>query len=369
MARRANGEGTLYRLPDGRWRVSITVKVDGQSRRISRVRQKRSDAVAVLAELRAQVPSMSARPAAMTITDVTGKWMALHVERKTGRSTQDTYRRTVKNHIAPRIGDVLLRKLTALKVEEWVAEMERDKVKSRARQYAFQTLRTALNFAIHPMGVLQFNPCDKLATPEHESRKIHPFEETEVRAIMQESAESRWEAFYSIAFGCGLRWGEMAALTWQQLDMESGLVHIDRQLLDVAGICTVEKPKTKSSIRTVAVPTSTRDALRRHKAILMKAGHAAGELVFPNTVGRHLCRANFHDEVWSTMLGLLGLAQRGVHHCRHTFATMSLSSGVSVADVAKALGHSSPAMTYKVYAHALKSNSRATADAMDRLIG
>lgn len=369
MTRRANGEGTLYRLPDGRWRVSITVRENGVTRRISRVRQKRADAVAVLAELRAQVPSMSSRPADMTVGDVVAKWLELHVDRKTGRSTQDTYHRSAKNHILPRIGDVPLRKITALKVEEWIAEMERDRVKSRARQAAYQHLRTAMNYGVHPMGVIQFNPCDKIATPEHTPRKIHPFEAAEVRAILQETSGTRWEAFFSVAFGCGLRWGEMAALTWEQVDLDAGLLTVDRQILDVAGVRTIEKPKSKASIRTVAIPVATRAALRRHKAVLMREGHAGKPLVFPNTIGGNLCRANWHAEVWSILLALLGISQRGVHHTRHTFATMSLASGVPVADVAKALGHSSPAMTLKVYAHALQSNSRATADAMDRFIG
>lgn len=366
MARRANGEGSIYKLPNGKWRVSVTIRENGVQRRVYRVCAKRHLAVDKLAELRGNPPEQAA---AGTMEEVIRSWLRMHVDRKTSANTQSTYHASAEKHVIPRVGKLKIAKFSPRQVEEFLIAMETDAVGPRAAQMAFQTLRAAMSYAVHPLGVIPRNPCSLISKPSHERKAIQPFELDQMKEILAVANGGRWHAMLTLAFGCGLRFGELAGLHWEQVDFEAKRITIDRQLRDVRGVREMAKPKTSSGVRDVALPVAAINALREHRALMMKEGLAGCAIVFPNTIGGFLCRANWSKEVWTPLLASLEIPQRGIHHARHTFATFCLSKGDPIADVAKALGHASGATTMRTYSHALKSNARATADTMDRMLG
>lgn len=368
MSRRANGEGTIYQLPDGRWRVTVSVRVAGSLKRLSRTRRKRADCVAILPELRGMLTGMPTGDPAGTLGNYLARWLATVVRPHLAANTYEAYERAVRLHVTPRMGNVRLAKLCPLHIEEFKAAMMADRVKPRAAQAAFQSLRAAMTYAVYPLQIIKANPCNGIKVPRHTKRTMRPFEAAEMRLILEDSEGTRWHALYAIAFGCGLRIGELFALEWSDIDWDKGQISVNKQACDHAGAIVVKKPKSKSSIRTVEMPATVKRSLRNHRAIQMQSGLAGCQLLFPTLHGQHLGRANFHSDEWKLRLARCGLAHRGFHNTRHTFATLSLLAGVNAAVVARALGHCSPAITHGVYSHVLPSSEGAAAIAMERLL-
>jgi integrase len=366
--RRANGEGSVYRLKDGRWRVSVSVRVAGKLHRISRTRRKRADCVALLDELRGKIgQSNSVRAASGTLAAYLDGWLANTVQPHLAANTFDSYERAVRLHVKPRLGTAKLAKLSPLHIEEFKAAMKADAVGPRAAQAAFQALRAALAHAVYPLRILPMNPCDGLKPPSHAKRKMRPFEASEMRLILEDTHRTRWHALYAVAFGCGLRIGELLGLEWDDVDWHANTITVNRQLLEKSGRMKLGKPKTRSSVRTIQLPANVKTALREHRALQSNKGLADCPIVFPTKSGKHLARSNFQHDEWTLRLARCGLGHRPFHNTRHTFATLTLLAGVPVAVVAKVLGHSSPAITYSVYSHTVPSMDSAAANAMERL--
>ena len=86
---------------------------------------------------------------------------------------------------------------------------------------------------------------------------------------------------------------------------------------------------------------------------------------FCNEVGGYLNYYNFVDRIWNRAIEVSGLRKRTIHDLRHTYATLRLSKGDSLAEVSKEMGHSSPDITYKYYYKWLPKESRSNIDELD----
>lgn len=371
MSRRANGEGTIYQLTNGSWRGIVSVRVNGVLHRKSIVRKKRASVVALLEDIKRKLSGVGTSIDQQgTLGEFLTAWVSTAVKNEMRENTYRSYERAIRLHINPRIGAVKLAKLTPLHIEKFKQDVVAENVGSRARQVAFQVLMCGLDYAVHPMRLIASNPCANVKPPKHATKTMKPFEAEEAKRIIDDAAGTRWAAFYSVAFGCGLRAGELFGLKWSDIDWTAATVSIQRQALDHSGIITLAVPKTKHSIRTINVPKVVMSALREHRSIQFRQGLASDDqLVFPNLKGGPMCRANFYTDEWKLRLVRCCLEHRGVHNTRHTFATLALLAGVPVAVVSKCLGHSSPAITMQVYAHCLPSAEKGAAVAMDRLLG
>ncbi len=138
----------------------------------------------------------------------------------------------------------------------------------------------------------------------------------------------------------GLRWGEIIALTPDDVDHELGLVDVNKAW------CAVSKrlkgPKSLSSIREVVVHPDGMPALER-------AWYSSGEFMFEKRGGGRLEQGNFYTNVWSGARKRAGLTWR-FHDLRHTYATLLIKSGLDQLSVSAMLGHSKPSVTYDIYA-------------------
>lgn len=366
VRRKANGEGTIYRLPDGRWRVTVSVKTPGGLTRISRVRQRHADCVALLPELRAQVGGTGAVNSNSTVGEYLRQWLAI-TKRQVASQTFVSYSNCI-DHAAKRIGHIRLLRLTPVHLEQFKEAMATDAIGPRVSQLTFQVLRMALGQAVYPLRLLKSSPCEGLKTPRHTRRDMQPFEQHEMQKIIASAKDTRWHALYVLAFGTGMRAGELFGLRWSDIDTKGAKLSVNLQAL-TRGERRLAQPKTKSSRRVISLPRQVVDALREHRAIQMTLGLAGCDLVFPTLEGKIHNYGNFYKQDWMPRILACELKPRPFHNTRHTFATLSLLSGVPVPVVSKALGHATPAITMATYAHCLPSAEDAAAKTMQQLLG
>ena len=119
----------------------------------------------------------------------------------------------------------------------------------------------------------------------------------------------------------------------------------------------LKAPKTSDGTRDVTLPDIVVEALREHRKaqqevrLALGAGKLTDEtLVFPRLDGTLASPRAFSKE-WTNVAASIGLAGIGVQALRHTHVSMLIDAGITVVEIGKRVGHASPEITLRVYAH------------------
>lgn len=165
------------------------------------------------------------------------------------------------------------------------------------------------------------------------------------------------------------------------LALTTGLRRGDEQTLALAlkGRIIIKEPKTKNSIRKVALPASVLDELRKYYAHRVKERDKLGDTWNgQDREGREwnfvFCHADgtpFHHErpyLWfRQFIKKNNFRYIRFHDLRHTSATLLINQGVHSKIISERLGHSSISTTMNIYGHALRSADQAAADKLETL--
>ena len=192
----------------------------------------------------------------------------------------------------------------------------------------------------------------------HEAGSADSWTRSEVEGLLRIASrcEARFHPALVVLFSTGLRRGELLGLKWEDVDFERNRIHVRRALVRTG----LTGPKSGNG-RFVAMSPALGALLLGLLGLRRRQCLAAGwpevpEWVFPSEVGSPWRPENF-ETVWLRLrrrANQAGIRPLKLHCTRHTWASMALAAGKSVRRVADQLGHASPALTLKTYAHALK---------------
>ena len=160
-----------------------------------------------------------------------------------------------------------------------------------------------------------------------------------------------------------LRRGELLALQWTDLDVESKTLSITKQVNRINGELVVSPPKTRNSVRTLALPQQAVDLL-----IAEHQKHPRNPYLFPSPKTGTMYDPDAFRRTHDKILKAIGAEHIRFHDLRHTFATLSLKSGVDVKTLSGALGHYSAGFTLNTYTHATAQMKQDAADAIGGVI-
>jgi len=205
--------------------------------------------------------------------------------------------------------------------------------------------------------------------------RYYDIDEVEKMLALLENEPLKYKAIiYTVTFS-GLRAGELAALEWSDISFDKKTIKISKQIqyLSERGIYEVENAKTESGNRTIPIQSTLVEILKQHKAWQdeekIKWGtnwvesnklftKENGELMFPDTPSKW-----FGKFIKRTNLPIITF-----HQLRHTYGSLLISQGVDVVTVSKLMGHSSPAVTLKIYAHFIKQRAIEAVDTLENLL-
>jgi integrase len=174
----------------------------------------------------------------------------------------------------------------------------------------------------------------------------------------------RGELMANTAAYSGLRWGELMALTVQQIDQAARVIAVDRKVVEVAGRLYLEAPKGRKSRRTIyprsttaGYPLAERLGARIEEA---RAEQAAGTnplgLIFPSPRGKHWRSSNFDRRVLAPAYLAAGWRDAEGngrwtwHSLRHVFCTTALFTWkLDPTDVSRMAGHANYRTTLDMY--------------------
>lgn len=371
--RRGSGEGGVYqRRSDGKWVGSITIgrTPTGRQKRRAVYGATKAEAMAKLRELQKQHDGGTLTdPSALTVEGFLRRWMDTVGKTKRG-TTQERRLIYIERHIVPFIGSIRLNKLGLIHLESWLADLEKGGRSDWTRHQAATTLGTALKRAVM-MKLIPFNPAADLAKPRPKEKEVEVYSEGQVRQLLAASAAHRLHALFVLALTSGMREGEILALHWPEVSFEDKAVSVVRTLrARKGGGFTLEPPKSRRSRRTIDLPGYTMDALHEHrKAMLAEGRDVKTGPLFVTTTGNFIGKSNLIRQVHRPLLRRARLPVFKFHALRHTHASTLLARGRNLREVSERLGHASPELTLRVYAHLMAGAGKETAKVLDQMFG
>ena len=373
MGKRGNREGSIYKRADGRWVASVTIG-GGQPRKYLYGRTRQEVARKLTQALKATQDNLPIPSSRLTLAVFADKWLA-SVRSSLRPRTYQSYESALRVHILPSLGRIQLDALQPSDLELLYARLTQDGLSAQSIRTYHVRVHTMLNRAVK-WGVLTRNVASLVALPRIVPRELAVFSHQEAKAFLQAAIGHRLEALFVLALTTGARQGELLGLRWDRVDLDNGHIDIRQALQRIDGRFQLVEPKTSSSARRVALTDIAVEALRHHHTRQLKEALRLGQawdndmdLVFCTTIGSPLDKANVTRREFRSVLRHAGLTpQLRFHDLRHISASLALGEGMSVTSVSEMLGHSSPATTLRVYAHAIPGADRLVADALQNLL-
>lgn len=373
MAKKGNNEGSIYKDKQGRWRGQVNIpSADGKVRRKYFYGRTRKEVAEKVNELLRQIKTDTyIEPCKTTLYGWLCTWLDSYCSdiRMTTKVNYETY---VHKHIKHSIGGYKLCELNTLVIQQFYNE----KVKSekidgsgglspKTLKNLHNMLHKAINQAVY-LGMIQKNPTDFAVLPKNKKKEMRYFTADEQKRLQEAIKGHRLEILILLALFTGMRRAELLGLTWKDVHIDlngQSYLKVTQTLNRIKNpdenaerktLLIITEPKTQHSIRTIPLLPDIAEKLKTHHMqqtkYLRSIGLPPADFVFTSRTGTPLEPRDFQRD-FKNILEQNGLPIVNVHGLRHTFATRSLESGMSVKTLSKILGHSSVGFTLDVYAH------------------
>ena len=407
--------GTVEKRGKNSWRIGTQIRIRGEWQWVRTTLRmdpdlseeiQRRDAHRELRKLEARLAGeLEDTP---TLREWSETWLTKHLGDDASPVTVANYRYLLDSRILPQLGDKLLPDLTPAVLTDWLHNLRRDKRKTtrlpdeklkRPRRQAEAdalaapsaaakplSVKTALNYygcvktclaAAVRVGLLEYNPMDRVPRPKKRKKKKATLPEAEVVALLQliiTEADTPLRLAVLLAMLCSLRLGEVGALKYSSVDWDAGTIAVGRSLkYTPATGAFIAETKTDAGDRVITLPPSMirilRDAMWRdvmEEQDDPEKWKGAGWIVH----SRHGARVNKDTpskwfRKFADAHGYQGLTFHGL---RHVHATMLLQHHVDLQSVSSRMGHSDPSVTLRAYADAMPARDQEAAATMDALL-
>ena len=206
--------------------------------------------------------------------------------------------------------------------------------------------------------MIQYNPARnkliKRKTSKKKKKKI-ALEEEEIYSLSKELIKNETDnvADFAIllAITTGMRFGELAALEWDDVDYDNKFVNVNKNLQynKITREPVIQTPKTEAGERKIPIGDDVIKILSNVTRNEAKSPEFKN-LIFIRKSGLPLtdkaCNERLED-----VCKKVGITKVTMHDLRHTFATRCVESELDLPSVQKILGHSKLSMTLDVYTH------------------
>lgn len=162
---------------------------------------------------------------------------------------------------------------------------------------------------------------------------------------------------FQMLYWCGIREGEMLALTPKDFDFKAETVTIDKSYQRLKGSDVITTPKTKKSNRTIKMPKFLCEEMQEYLGMFYEAGE--NDRIFP------VSKSYMHHEM-DRGSKEADVKRIRIHDLRHSHVSLLIEMGFTALAIADRLGHESIEVTYR-YAHLFPSKQTEMAKKLDDL--
>ena len=283
-------------------------------------------------------------------------WMDSIVRPNRAETTVYAYQKIIDNHIDPALGTVPLKKLTPKMVQEYYTETQRaNGLSSNTMRRHHDLLSSALRSAVR-QDVIPASPMERVEPPRVRTTESYFYNNQELKLLYQKIEGNILELAVKLAGSLGMRREEICGLKWENVDLQRHLVLI-REARTAYGATIVQKEtKNRSSVRTLYLPDEVyllleqEQARQQQERCLQSPTYNPTDHVILDAKGVPYS-PNALSLAFTRFVKKNDLPRLTFHGLRHTFATIASCQGASLFDIGKALGHSTPATTGRIYTH------------------
>ena len=268
----------------------------------------------------------------------------------------------IQKKILPYFGKRKLSEITAKDVMDW-QNVIRGLTDAKGKPYSPTYLKTVhnqlsalFNHAVRYYG-LQVNPAAKAGNMGVEERREMLFWTKEEYLKFADAMMDKPLSYYAfeMLYWCGIREGELLALTPTDFDFEAGTVSISKSYQRLKGKDVITTPKTKKSNRVIKMPKFLCGEMEDYLKMFYSTG--ANERIFP--VSKHY----LHHEM-DRGAKAAGVKRIRIHDLRHSHISLLIDMGFTALAIADRVGHESIDITYR-YAHLFPTRQTEMADKLD----
>ena len=344
-----------------------------------------------------------------TLREWSETWLTKHLELDTSAVTIANYRYLLNSRILPQLGDTLLPDLTPAKITDWLYTLRQDKRKTtrlpddqlkrprraseklisdakaarplsaKTAQNYYGCMKTMLAAAVR-VGLLEYNPMERVQRPKRRKKKPIQLPEAEVQALLHlimTEAPLPLKLSVLLAMICSLRLGEVCALTYFDVDWDHDTIHVSSALkyTPTTGAFIAET-KTEAGDRIITLPPAFRNILRDAMWSMVEEEMIAYEEGKPWHNDRYIVHTKTGERVYKDTPSKWfrkfaddhGYKNIVFHDLRHIHATFLLQHQIDPLSVSARMGHSDPSVTLRVYADAMPARDQEAAAALDQLL-
>lgn len=344
-----------------KYRVCFDYGVDRSGKRIRKYRtfDTKRDATRAFNEHKVKMDKgTQVLPSEYTFAQWLDYWYKDIILPQIEETTAYGYRGMIENYLKPQLGEIRLQKLTARDIQQYYTWLMGEKELSPNTVIKHHNLLTNTLNAAERQEYITKNPMRAVSPPKKRQREAKFYTPEQLGTLLDKAVGTRLELPVYICAYLGLRRGELCGLRWSDIDLEHQTITIENTRTQ-AGKKEIEKgTKTASSTRTLYLPDTLCDMLKAAKEnqqacrATYKNAYDDNDYVIVMEDGKPF-RPHYLSELFGKFLADNDLPKIVLHELRHTFASLSNQAGIPAYNIGKALGHSTPATTQKIYTHLL----------------
>ena len=343
----------------------------------------------------------------MSYSDYLDYWLNNYCKNNLKYNTIQTYTIIINKYLKPTIGKYKLSTITSVALNGYITEIVNQYNHSKTYyKNILKVIKGSFRDACNLYGFIKYNPALTLRLP-----KISKYSEDIKHLYTKEEVDKILERFKdNITFICsfitsyytGLRTGEVFALTWEDIDLENGIINIRHSIYDKPkdklGRWYLGTTKTESSTRKIYIANTLKETLINYKKrqdylkeiygseykyyhleevtneygkniekriVLNKSNEEKINLIFTKDDGTYI-GTDIIKYPFKIIHHELGINKCRFYDLRGTYATKVLNGGTQLKDVSELLGHTNTTTTQNYYISSLEGNRKQAIDIYDK---
>jgi len=345
----------------------------------------------------------------MSYSDYLDYWLNNYCKINLKYNTIQAYTNIINKHIIPKLGKYRLSTLTSMKLNSFITEIcEENDFAPAYFKNILKVLKGSFREACNVYGFIKYNPARDLRLPRFDKRREdvkHLYTQKEIDLILNRFTDNdTFTCVFLTSCYTGMRTGEVCALTWDNIDLEKGIIKIEHNVYDKPkddkGRWYLGTTKTETGTRKVHICNTLQIALQNYKKKqdylkkiygrryayynLEDVVNRAGKVVEHRIVRNEIKTDDSLNLVFTredgTYIGTdvtkypykiihneLGIKKCRFYDLRGSYATKILKNGVEIRDVADILGHKNIETTENFYISSTEDSRKYATDIFDNI--
>ena len=311
----------------------------------------------------------------MKIRELFNEWLYENHQYNIKENILLRYQCTINNHLNPLIGDmdvenIIPRNLQSLifKIKNTCSQKTGKLLSNSTVNNIIAVIKKVFDYA-YDFEIIPSNPSSKIHNlPLKQDSRVKAFtkeEQIKIEKYIDKLNDDEYFCFILVLY-TGLRMGELLGLTWKDINLNTGIIDVNKTVYyfkekDGHWKYRIGSPKTNRSKRTIPIPYFIRDSLKRIKQ------KKISKWVISKNDGSVLT-SKLIVYRYKMLLRRSHVRYLNFHCLRHTFATRALEMKMDIKTLSEILGHSNISTTLNIYAHSLIEHKKEQMRKMKRLI-